>query len=72
MKNAVRPIVKFNGGRGALLCNQCRVIIKEDLTAEELRAQTPLLYCTQYPACSKRKYEKHRYAVGDGDAPTYE
>ena len=25
-----RAIIKFNNGRGALLCNRCRVILKED------------------------------------------
>lgn len=61
----VQPIVKFNGGRGALLCNKCYVIIKEDLTAGELRGETPLLYCTQYPACSRRKYDAHPLLVSD-------
>lgn len=28
----MKPIHKFNGGRGATLCNDCRVIIKEALT----------------------------------------
>ncbi len=23
-------VIKFNGGRGALLCNKCSVIIRED------------------------------------------
>lgn len=25
-----KAIIKFNGGRGALLCNRCNVIIKSD------------------------------------------
>lgn len=25
----MKAIVKFNGGRGAILCSKCRVIIKE-------------------------------------------
>ena len=28
----IKPIHKFNGGRGATLCNECRVIIREGLT----------------------------------------
>jgi len=33
-----RLIVKFNGGRGAILCSNCRVIIKEghEFSPEEL------------------------------------
>ena len=33
-------IFKFNGGRGALLCSNCRVIIKtgEEFTEEEMKA----------------------------------
>jgi putative RNA 2'-phosphotransferase len=43
----VKPIVKFNGGRGALLCNKCHVIIKEDLTEEEASGETDLLFCDE-------------------------
>jgi hypothetical protein len=34
-----RLIVKFNGGRGAILCSGCRVIIKEgyEFTPEETK-----------------------------------
>jgi len=34
-----RAIVKFNGGRGALLCSKCRTIIKIgiDFNEEELK-----------------------------------
>ena len=31
-----RAIVKFNGGRGALLCNRCRVIIREGTEHEDI------------------------------------
>ena len=35
----MKAIVKFNGGRGAILCSKCRVIIKEghEFTPEELQ-----------------------------------
>jgi hypothetical protein len=29
------PIIKFNGGAGAMLCNECGVIIREGLTKSE-------------------------------------
>lgn len=43
----IKPIIKFNGGRGAILCNKCSVIIKSGLTKEEVRGKTDLLYCYQ-------------------------
>ncbi len=38
-----KGIVKFNGGRGAILCNKCRVIIKSGLTSEDFE-EAPLSY----------------------------
>ena len=43
----MKPIIKFNGGRGAILCNKCYVIIKEDLTKEEVNGETDLLLCDE-------------------------
>lgn len=43
--NKVKPIIKFNGGAGAILCNKCRVIIKENLTLDEFMGKTNLIYC---------------------------
>ena len=40
-----KPIVKFNGGYGALLCNECRVIIKGGLTKDEFEGKTDLIFC---------------------------
>lgn len=48
----VKPIIKFNGGIGAILCNKCRVIIKDRLTKEEFEGKTDLLYCEK---CKKEK-----------------
>ena len=31
-----RAIIKFNGGRGALLCNYCNIIIREDFNPKEI------------------------------------
>ena len=45
----LKPIIKFNGGRGAILCNKCSVIIKEGLTWDEFRGKTDLLFC---PECA--------------------
>ncbi len=41
----VKPIIKFNNGRGAIICNECRVIIKENLSRDEIQGKTDLLYC---------------------------
>ncbi len=38
----LRRDVRFNGGRGAILCNACRVIIKSNLTKEEINDPTPM------------------------------
>jgi hypothetical protein len=40
-------IKKFNGGEGAILCNRCRVIIKEgwtQITKEDWASDEPI-YC---------------------------
>jgi hypothetical protein len=31
-----RAIIKFNGGRGALLCNRCRIIVREGTEHEDI------------------------------------
>ena len=41
----MRAIIKFNGGAGAILCHNCTVIIKENLTKEESEGKTDLMYC---------------------------
>jgi len=51
-----RLIVKFNGGRGAILCSGCRVIIKEgpeftplelQYIRGELEYDLPVQFCEQ-------------------------
>jgi len=46
-----KPIIKFNGGRGAILCVKCRKILKEDLSFEEFLGKTDLLFCND---CAKK------------------
>jgi len=41
----MKPIIKFNGGYGAILCNRCRIIIKDNLTKKEMNGETTLLFC---------------------------
>ena len=48
----MKPIIKFNGGLGAILCNNCRVIIKSNLTKKEFEGKTKLLLCEK---CKKLK-----------------
>lgn len=43
------PIHKFNGGRGATLCHECKVIISEGLTDD--------LYCENHGGKPKWKYK---------------
>jgi hypothetical protein len=45
----LKPIHKFNGGRGATLCNECNVIISEGLTDD--------LYCEEHGGKPKFKYK---------------
>lgn len=42
----IKPIIKFNGGVGAILCNQCRKIIKTNLSKEECEGKTPIVFCS--------------------------
>jgi hypothetical protein len=49
----MKPIIKFNNGNGAILCNCCRVIIKEYLTKEEIEGKTNLLLCEK---CEEKRY----------------
>lgn len=53
MRN-LKPITKFNSGIGAVLCNKCRVIVKENLTREYLD-RPYILFCDKHWAeyCSE-------------------
>ena len=44
-KFTIVPIIKYNNGYGAILCNKCRIIIKENLSHDEIQGKTDLLYC---------------------------
>jgi len=48
----VDPILKFNGGDGVILCNDCSTIIKCGLTKDEFEGKTDLLFCEQ---CKEKK-----------------
>lgn len=52
-----KAIIKFNNGRGAILCSNCRVIIKtfKDLSKEETKARELGELKAQY--CEKCKKE---------------
>jgi len=44
-KKKFKPIIKFNGGRGAILCRKCRKVIKENLTLNEFLGKTDHIFC---------------------------
>jgi hypothetical protein len=48
MQNYPKPIIKFNNGNGAILCNTCSKIIKTDLSKQELKGRTGLLFCEEH------------------------
>lgn len=41
-----QAIIKFNGGRGALLCNRCNWILKEDFDPETIEDKK--YYCEDF------------------------
>lgn len=43
----LKPILKFNNGRGAILCHGCSVIIKANLTQDEWEGKIDLFYCDE-------------------------
>jgi hypothetical protein len=43
----MKPIIKFNNGRGAILCHSCSIIIKEGLSKEEFESKSDLFYCDE-------------------------
>jgi hypothetical protein len=43
----MKPIIKFNNGDGAILCNNCGTIIKSGLTSDEIKGKTDLLLCNK-------------------------
>lgn len=45
----MKPIHKFNGGRGATLCHKCRIIICTGMTKD--------LYCTK---CKPKKNDNKK------------
>jgi len=55
----MKPIIKFNGGAGAILCHKCGRIIKENLTREEADGKTDLMYCDKCDRALKINKIKH-------------
>ena len=51
----IKPVLKFNGGAGAILCVECSIIIKQNLTEDEWNGKTNLLYCD---SCLKKIRKK--------------
>ena len=51
-----KPKIKFNGGIGAILCNKCSVIIKENLSEKEFKGLIDIIYCS---TCTKIVIENH-------------
>lgn len=41
-----KAVVKFNGGRGALLCNQCRRILRQDFDIKDIADKE--YYCEEH------------------------
>jgi hypothetical protein len=54
----MKPIIKFNGGIGAILCHTCRKIIKTNLTKEEFEGKVPIFYCNEH---KKETIMKNKY-----------
>jgi hypothetical protein len=50
----MKPLFKFNGGYGAILCHRCRIIIKGGVT-EETTETSNLLYCDK---CWEKLYKE--------------
>lgn len=41
------PRIKYNNGRGAILCNWCAIMIKSNLTFDETQGKTDILFCSE-------------------------
>ena len=48
----MKPIIKFNNGNGAILCNECGAIIKENLSQKEWEGKSDHLFCED---CKKKQ-----------------
>jgi hypothetical protein len=59
----MKPIIKFNGAIGALLCNDCSVIIKDHLTKDEFEGKTPIVICKK---CLDKKISDYQTKNKEG------
>lgn len=60
----IKPIVKFNGGRGAIICNTCRVIVRVDLTEQEW-SRPHVLFCEEHNKAYLNKTEEPTWVCGE-------
>jgi hypothetical protein len=44
-RKKLKPIFKFNGGKGVVLCRNCGTIIKENISQKDAKNSTDLLFC---------------------------
>lgn len=44
-KKKLHPLIKFNGGRGAILCRKCGKIIKENIKLSDLTRSVEAIFC---------------------------
>ena len=52
------PRIKYNNGRGAILCNWCSIMIKTNLNSDEIKGKTEILFCSEQ--CKKDYYDDNR------------
>jgi ribosomal protein S26 len=56
----LRPRIKFNGGRGAILCRKCGKIIKENISRFDLKRQVENIFCVECATEMLMKFFKIR------------
>jgi hypothetical protein len=57
----LKPIIKLNNGNGAILCNKCHTIIKSNLSKEEFKGKTDIIWCDKCAPIELEKYLKNTY-----------
>ena len=46
-KKKLHPLIKFNGGRGAILCRKCRKVIKENINIHDIKITVENIFCLE-------------------------
>ncbi len=56
----MKRLIKFNGGAGAILCNRCKVIVKQGdgISKEDLKSTEPLFCIKCKPIVDYYNIEK--------------